>query len=168
MSTKLHQFYASFGSGTYIFSNGKPAIFIGGVYRTAIQSEIDELNKEISLNHPHLYVKKGEEVIDAEDLDPISVLKKRHFAEFMAQQQAAHKNPGRDMGNNIPSAVAVAGNTIAAPDLMEVVNKANALGKTAGIKVSIPSKGGITGMATTSTISDTASESNGAAVSSVK
>lgn len=158
---KLNQYFSTLPSSTYIFQNGKAAVFVAGVFRTAIKKEIEELDHEISIGHPHLLVRKGAETVESEDLDPMVMLRKKFFAEFQASQQAAFGDPSRDMGNT-PAPAAPSANAV---ELNKIVKHGE--GKTAGVKITMPGHG-VTGMGSTATVTDQSADSNGAATSSVK
>ena len=89
----LHVFKNRIPSCNYIFASpgisGKPAIFVGGIYRTNIQAEIDELTHEISLGHPHMFVDEAEVTVDSTLIDPMAALRHKIIEEFKAQQVAA-------------------------------------------------------------------------------
>lgn len=80
---------------------GKAAAFMSGEYRTDVAEEIAELENEIRLKHPFIHqdADPTKREMDAEDVDPMVALKKKHFAEFAAAQQAA-MNPSKDMGKS--------------------------------------------------------------------
>lgn len=103
-SVLLHVFYSTLPSVNYIFKNGKPAIFIDKVFRTAIESEIAELTQEVADGHPHIYIKEDEKTVQSDMLDPMNVLRERFFKEFQAQQAAA-VNPENDMGTSTQEAL---------------------------------------------------------------
>lgn len=98
---QLHLFFSNIPSIRFIFSTGKSADFIRGIYTTSIQQEIDELNKEVELGHPHISVDKNKLTIAADELDPLMVLKKKIRAEVLAEQAAEQAaQVGRDFGNS--------------------------------------------------------------------
>ena len=82
----------------YIFKNGKLAVFTNGVFRTDIEGEIQELETEIKLGHPHIYVDAAEKIIDSEMVDPMNALRHKIIQEFLAKQAETAGNPDRDMG----------------------------------------------------------------------
>lgn len=99
MST-LKVFKAHLPSINYIFTNGKPAIFVQGVYRTDSEWEILELEREIKLGHPHLYIDPLETEVDSEMIDPMNALRHKIIAEYKAEEAAKAGNPDRDMGTS--------------------------------------------------------------------
>jgi hypothetical protein len=96
----LHCFFSSIPSINFILKNGKQCAFVDGAYYTDSPAEIEELTTEISAGHPHLYIKKEQETIESNLLDPMEALKAKFFAEFAAQQAAATEDPTRDMGES--------------------------------------------------------------------
>ncbi len=79
---------SSLQSVNFIFKDGTKAAFIGGKYLTSKKSEIDELDAEIELNHPHLFHATKEEVIEL-TTTPMEALRAKFFKEFQAQQASA-------------------------------------------------------------------------------
>jgi hypothetical protein len=98
-TSTVNLFFSVIPSCQYVFKSGKIASFVSGRYSTHIASEVEELNAEIAAGHPHLFVKKGEEKVLVADLDPVSALRKKFFAEFQAAQAAAI-DPENDMGSS--------------------------------------------------------------------
>lgn len=88
MST-LRIFKSTIPSVNYIFGNGKPAIFVNGVFRTDIASEISALESEVTQHHPHIYIDPNEREIDSELVDPMNALRAKIIAEYVAAQTAA-------------------------------------------------------------------------------
>lgn len=86
-STKVtaRVFRSNISSSRYVFKNGKVAPFIGGKYTTNIKHEVDELDAEIEMKHPHISANK-EEVVNT--IEPLEALKAKFFAEFQAAQAA--------------------------------------------------------------------------------
>ena len=85
----LRVFKSTLPSVNYIFGNGKPAIFINGVFRTDIANEIFALEEEVKQHHPHIYIDPKETEIDSELVDPMNALRAKIIAEFVATQAAA-------------------------------------------------------------------------------
>jgi len=102
----LKVFKSTFPSITYIMQNGKPAIFVAGVFRTAVQREIDELEAEIAAGHPHIFVDPNEKEVESAMLDPMVALETRIREKVLAEIAAANAlisgDPARDMGNTTP------------------------------------------------------------------
>lgn len=97
MSTEKHEFQNTAGSVQYLFKNGKSAHFIGGLYYTDIPYEIAELNKEIEEGNPFIHFIR---TVDTDGLNPLAVLRAKHFAEFtLMQAKAIDKN--NNMGTTI-------------------------------------------------------------------
>lgn len=95
---------ATLPSVNYIFKNGKPAIFIQGKYATAVVAEIAELDDEIALGHPHIFVDPNEAEIDSNALSPIEALTAQIRAQLVAEMQAA-TDPSNDMGTSTQGAL---------------------------------------------------------------
>lgn len=92
MGAKLHQFFMSSDTARYIFKSGKIAHFLGGVYRTTIESEVKELNDEIAAGIGAIWVVAGQEVVDADDIDPVAVFKRKVIADYEAEKARANNN----------------------------------------------------------------------------
>jgi hypothetical protein len=99
MSVK-NVFKSRMPSMNYVFASGKYAHFIEGVYMTDIQSEILELNNEIKIGNPFLYIDENQETFDSTLQDEINkamadaklaVLKKSEAgkAEIISAQNSA-------------------------------------------------------------------------------
>ena len=88
MST-LRVFKATLPSVNYIFKNGKPAIFVNGMYTTDVPFEIEELDAEISTRHPHIFIDESMREIDSAKVDPIAALREKIIAEYKATMAAA-------------------------------------------------------------------------------
>lgn len=114
MSQILRVFKCTIPSCNFIFSNGKPAIFVQGVYRTAVDWEIAELEKEVASGHPHVYIDAKEREIDSEMVDPMNALRAKIIAEYKATMEAA-TNPDNDMGKSAQGAVIPANSRDVAP-----------------------------------------------------
>lgn len=92
MGTKLHQFFMSKDSCRYVFKNGKIAVFEGGVYRTTIDQEADELKEQIDLGIGAIWQESGQEVVDSDDIDPVAVFKRKVIAEYEAEKARSLDN----------------------------------------------------------------------------
>ena len=86
--TIMALFKNSMGNCTYIFKNGKPAIFQQGRYMTNSEKEIAELMDEVAAGHPHIFVDANEAVIDTKFVDPLEAIRARIRAELIAEQVA--------------------------------------------------------------------------------
>jgi hypothetical protein len=102
--TMLRVFKGTMPSFNYIFGNGKPAIFVQGVYRTNVDWEIASLENEIKNGHPHIYIDPNETEIDSEMVDPMNVLRAKIIAEYVAAQAKA-TDPSNDGGTYTPQAL---------------------------------------------------------------
>ncbi len=90
-------FFSTIPSINYIFSNGKPAMFIKGRYLTDSEKEIKELEADIAAGHPHIHINPEEREVDTDKLDPISTLRASIEKEILARYKLA-VNPDNDAG----------------------------------------------------------------------
>jgi hypothetical protein len=117
MST-LRVFKSTIPSINFIFGNGKPAIFQGGVFRTDIPSEISALEYEIAQGHPHIFIDPNEREVDSELLDPMKALRAKIREEILAEEAEKARlaaDVTRDMGTSDQSAVKPASTLDIAP-----------------------------------------------------
>lgn len=91
----------------YGFKNGKEANFVDFKYLTDIPSEIEELDAEIALKHPTIYVDQEKKTVDTSKLDPLEDIRAKAVADYIAQQKNAVKD-GNDMGLSSPGKLNVA------------------------------------------------------------
>lgn len=103
MST-LRVFKATLPSVNYIFKNGKPAIFVNGMYTTDVPFEIEELDAEIATRHPHIFIDESMREIDSAKVDPIAALREKIIAEYQATMAAA-TSLDNDLGNSTQGAL---------------------------------------------------------------
>lgn len=83
---KLWVFNSHAKSCSYIFANGSKAEFINGKFYTPEESRARELTMEIVLHRsPYFFIKKGEETIMSDDLDPVVKLKKQLRSEILQE-----------------------------------------------------------------------------------
>jgi len=88
----------------YIFKNGKEAPFVFGKYYTDNATEIAELEQEIALGHPQIFIDSEEKEVDTEKMDPLSRLREKIIAEYL-EEQAKQLDPSNDFGNTLPQSV---------------------------------------------------------------
>ena len=98
-------FYCAMPSCNYLFKNGKPAIFINHEYLTDIKSEIEELDAEIAIGHPHIKRDELKKEVDDTKLDPLAAVKAQAIREYLAAQ--ASTDMTKDMGNSVQGPVVV-------------------------------------------------------------
>ena len=96
----LDLFKSNIPSSRYIFKDGTVANFTQGIYTTSIQEYIKELDTEILKGHPHISRESGRAQVSLDELDPVSVMKKKLKAEILAEMAIAAGNPDRDMGSS--------------------------------------------------------------------
>lgn len=93
---QLHVYKNRLPSCHYVFKDGSQATFVNHEFKTANEYEIAQLDKEVKLNHPHIYIDKANAVISKKlDADPMAALREKIRAEILAEQQP------KDMGSNI-------------------------------------------------------------------
>lgn len=88
MSSTFNQYFSSRPKISIIMPSSKRISFSGGIYVTDKKDEIEFLDKEISLGHPMIYIKKGEETITSEQLDPLHAIKQKAKEEAIAELTA--------------------------------------------------------------------------------
>lgn len=92
----LKLFKSSVVSCQYIMPNGKYLYFVKGKFATDDPEEIAELEKAIKARHPHIFVDTKETEITAAKMnDPLSEIKAKAIAEYLAQQAT-----GKDFGKS--------------------------------------------------------------------
>jgi hypothetical protein len=100
---QIHLFKSRMSSCNYIFKNGKIAQFIRGEYTTNVAYEVAELEYEVSLGHPQIFINDQERVVAVDRNDPIAALRRKIIAEererIMAEVRAATALD-RDMGTS--------------------------------------------------------------------
>lgn len=87
-----HVFYNTIPSCKTITESGRTISFVCGKYITDVQEDIDFLQKEIKLGNIHIFIKEGEEQLTSDELDPMKMLKKKHVAEYLAEQKELADN----------------------------------------------------------------------------
>lgn len=92
----VNQFVSNLPSCKYIFTTGKVAHFVQGIYRTADKKEVAELTADIEAGHPHISF-GAERLVDTAKLDPMAALREKIIAEYVANEKAA-TNTANDMG----------------------------------------------------------------------
>lgn len=95
----LRVYKCTFMSTSYLMPDGKPCIFVNGVYRTDSPKEIAQFDEMIAGGHPHFYVDPAEREVDSALIDPMAAMKHRIIEEYKAQMAAA-TDPNRDMGTS--------------------------------------------------------------------
>lgn len=109
---KFHQFESTMLSCRHVFSNGKVAHFINGVFRTNLEGEAEELKAEVKAKNPYLSYRG---VVTADDFDPLARIKKQAVEEYKAKV-AAQAKKDRDFGaSGAAGNVANVASTAAAP-----------------------------------------------------
>ena len=97
--TTLTVFKSTVPSITFIFANGKPAHFVQGTYRTAVDWEISALTAEVTQGHPHLFIDAAEKTIESDMIDPMNALRAKIIADYL-EEQARALNPSNNPGDS--------------------------------------------------------------------
>lgn len=95
----LRVYKCSFMSTSFLMPNGKPCIFVNGVYRTDALAEIEEFDKMIAEGHPHFFVDPNEREVDSTLVDPMAMMKHRIIEEYK-ESMARASDPNNDMGTS--------------------------------------------------------------------
>jgi hypothetical protein len=117
MGTKLHQFHMDKTASRFVFSNGKVALFEGGIYRTTSDAEADELKREIASGIGAIWQTAGQEIVDSDEIDPVAVFKRKIIAEYEAERARSLDNGASESdtkraqaaGSNVLGAVSAPG-----------------------------------------------------------
>jgi len=103
---QYHQFFSSRPKISITMPNGNRIYFVAGTYVTDNEAEIEFLNDQIRQGHQMIGVKKGQETVTQDQLDPLAAIKEKAIAEYLAKQ-AEQQNPNRDMGRTDASGAGV-------------------------------------------------------------
>ena len=129
-------FKSRMSSCSYIFRNGKRAVFQMGCYITSNGEEITELLAEIANGHPTFYQDPNEIFVSEDRSDPIAALRKRiageERAKLLAEMQAA-TDPSNDFGTSAPGVFTPASTS----DIAPVAIGGDASARLTGIKKSV-------------------------------
>lgn len=119
LNTKMRLYKSPMRSWKYFFTDGTPAIFANGEYVTDEESRITELDLQVKLRHPAIYIDATEKFVSEERLDPLVGLRKRiaeeERAKVLAEMRAAAGNMDRDMGKTEQEQIRPASTTDIAP-----------------------------------------------------
>lgn len=135
-------FKSTFQSHIYLFGshkdstsiNGKPAHFINFEYITDNPQEIIELEEQITVGHPHIYIDENRKEIAVNPEDPINVIRRKAVEDYLKAQMADAVNPSNDrgetdqtaklvgIGNTASVAPAAAGSVSGAPNMAALAN----------------------------------------------
>jgi hypothetical protein len=88
-----HVFKCSIHGSSMVLKNGKRIPFIGGVYFTDVQAEIDEINEEIAKGIPNIYVDENEKEVDS-SISAEQAMRNKIIAEYL--NSLATNRPGAD------------------------------------------------------------------------
>lgn len=84
-------------SSSFIFKNGKSAVFTQGEYYTDDENEIAELEAEIKAGHTYIYIDENKKEVDVSKLDPLHEIRAAAIEEYKKSLLAA-TDPENDMG----------------------------------------------------------------------
>ena len=119
LNTQMRLYKSPMRSWKYFFTDGTPAIFANGEYMTDEESRIAELDMQVKLRHPAIYIDATEKFVSEERLDPLVGLRKRiaeeERAKVLAEMRAAAGNMDRDMGETKQDTIRPASTTDIAP-----------------------------------------------------
>ena len=128
-------FKSNQASSKYIFLDGTAASFIRGRFHTSDPAQIDQLEKEVKLKHPHIYIDDKEKDVDTEKLDPMFRLREQLKEEIRREEfeKLKHSNDmGKsEMGKLSPSSttdiapVAAGGSAVQSAAMAGLVAKLN-------------------------------------------
>lgn len=98
---KKRLFKSRYPSMNYVFKTGTIAAFKFSMFTTTKESEIAELEDEISKGHPTIYMDPKMMYLTPEMEDPMKALRAKIIAEHMAEV-AAKTSHDNDMGTSEP------------------------------------------------------------------
>jgi len=102
---QYHQYFSSRPMISITMPTAKRIRFVGGMYVTDKQDEIDFLNAEIKAGNQMIYVDNNKRTVGEAALDPLAAIKKKAVEDYLAAIEKA-KDPNNDMGNYAAEAVA--------------------------------------------------------------
>ena len=102
--TDLVLFKSNHSSIKYVFRDGSFANFIKGKFYTDREEHVKELEGEVKLRHPHIYIDSKEPTIDPTKLDDRSKLKDSLRAEIL-DEMMRKSNPENDFGSSFQGAL---------------------------------------------------------------
>ncbi len=89
-------YHNSLGSCKYIFKDGTEAPFTGGHYFTDDPDKIKDLDNEVRLGHPHIYIDTAARTINTAVVDPLDEVRRQAVEDALRRQAAISK--ANDMG----------------------------------------------------------------------
>lgn len=93
-------YHCRLNSCNFVFSDGHSAPFVQHMYYTDNVKEIEELDAEVAVGHPHIYINENFTQVDTDKLDPFADIKKKAIEEYIAAQKAA-ASLSNDRGNYV-------------------------------------------------------------------
>lgn len=110
----FHVFYSTTKSMQVIDSKGQPIVFVSGRYHTRDTAKITFLNQMIADGSSAVFTNPNQLTMSDADLDPLETLKRKHIAEFLAEQ-AKHMDPTNNPGDSVQGPLNAASTTSIAP-----------------------------------------------------
>ena len=92
-----HAYHNSLGSCKFIFKDGTEAPFTGGHYFTDDPDKIRELDNEVRLGHPHIYIDQSARTVNTAIVDPLDEVRRQAVEDALRRQAAISK--ANNMGN---------------------------------------------------------------------
>ena len=111
---QFHIFFSSSPSMQIIDTKGQPIVFVSSRFHTKDPDRIAFLQKMIADGTSAVFTDPNQLTLSAADLDPLTVLKKKHIAEFLAEQ-AKHLDPANNPGASVQGPLNAASTTDIAP-----------------------------------------------------
>lgn len=102
---QYHQYFSSRPMISITMPTAKRIRFVGGMYVTDKQDEIDFLNSEIKAGNQMIFIDANKRTVGEAALDPLAAIKKKAVEDYLANIEKA-KDPNNDMGNYAAEAVA--------------------------------------------------------------
>lgn len=95
---------------------GKPVIFVNGLFQTSDEHTINYLDYEIKLGHPDIFIDPNEPTFDPEKYDPRAAMRREIMLELEREGRLrASGDPNRDMGSSVQGPLMAASTKDIAP-----------------------------------------------------
>ena len=112
--TEFHVFYSSIPSMQIIDKKGQPIIFVSSRFHTRDKSKIEFLNEMIADGSTAVFVRPDQLTLGADELDPMTVLRKKHIQEYL-EEQARQLNPEANVSQSVQGPLQAASTADIAP-----------------------------------------------------
>ena len=110
----FYVFYSAMPSMQIIDSRGQPIIFVSSRFHTRDQAKIDFLNEMIKSGSTSVFVNPNQLTLAADELDPMTVLRKKHIQEYL-EEQARQLNPEANVSSSVQGPINAASTSDIAP-----------------------------------------------------